>query len=361
MSKVPIRNLYVMLAYANRDAGLLDDRSIGACDFERPLDLLARLLDASLRRLRLRGLHREYMEISEEGPAPRGAIDLNRTIARLLPANGALAWNVDELVADTPANRVLKCGLRSILAASEAVEQGTRSRLRRHAAMFGSVADVPAREAVRLRAEVPRGQPVYRHALQLARLALERVLPDTGQAGNSWHALLEDPNEMGLLFEKFVRGFADYELRGEAKVSAPRFHWDVGSSGEVDTALLPSMQTDVVLQWNDGEVTVCECKFYEKPLSRRTAESRDKVSSFHLYQLTAYLRAQQRQGGATPSGLLLYARVDDEIECNWPLEGFSVRVSAVNLTQPWGAIRDQLLGTLQFAQARHGSTPAIAG
>ena len=70
-----------MLAYASRDRGLLSDRDIGACDFERPLELLARLLDASLRRVRVRGIDQQYVTHVEQGVAPRGSLDLGRTVS----------------------------------------------------------------------------------------------------------------------------------------------------------------------------------------------------------------------------------------------------------------------------------------
>ena len=60
---IPIRNLFAMLAFCWRDAALVDDAGIGACDFDRPLEVAARLLDHVLRRLFRRGLELRFTTV----------------------------------------------------------------------------------------------------------------------------------------------------------------------------------------------------------------------------------------------------------------------------------------------------------
>jgi len=347
MSIIPIRNIYVMLAYASRDAGRLGDEGIAACDFERPFDLIARLLDASMHRLRHRGVERNYLTQEEQGSCPRGTISIPTTISKLLHVRGELAWSVDELVAATPSNRVLKASLRHLITQGS-VAGAVRRRLRAHVAALGTVQDLTARDAVHLHVIPPRGNPEYLTALRLARLALEHLLPDEGQSGVSWKALLHDPERMGELFEGFIRGFAAHEYAGEAVVSAKPLTWGTAE----DYELLPMMRTDVYVDWHHSAPTICECKYYQNPLIRHQWGQSDKLHAAHLYQLMAYLRAVQRTESSEPCGVLLYAMAGKAISERWELEGFQVDIVSVDLSQEWAQLRDDMIGI--FTRSRRG-------
>ncbi|MBK9385609.1 MAG: hypothetical protein IPN34_12430 [Planctomycetes bacterium] len=341
MSSISIRNLFAMLAYASFDAGHLDARTIGSCTFERPLDLLARLLDGMLRRLHRRGIDRGYQELREEGASPRGALEIDRTIAQLAQVRGALAYRFDELTADTAANRVLRAALRLLAGATEVAAE-VRGRLRAHLAGLHEVAEIPARAALRLHATAPRALAEYRFALRLARLALEQLLPDGGAGGTEAHALLRDPERMAELFEAFVRGFARHELHGVAEVTAKNLSWAATSEDPRALALLPAMRTDLFLRWRDGGVTIGECKFYERSLSRSHRGIDERLRAGHLYQLSTYLRAAERHCGRRPAGLLLYARAERELEEVLVLEGYPLRVATIALDLPWSELRARL-------------------
>lgn len=334
-----------MLAFASREEGLLDDRAIGSCDFERPFDVVARLLDATMSRVRRQGIDRRYVEMEDEGVEPRGAIEINRSIAQLLPAQGRIAWRVDELISDTPANRLLKCALRHLMRRQE-IETVLRMRLRAHVQSLGDVADVGVLEALRSQTRVPEGLRAYRQGLRLARLALEHLLPDEGVQGRSWQALLDDPDRMGDLFERFVRGFAAFEFEDSATVSVRHLHWNVSGASRRGEELLPEMRTDVFLDWNDGPPTIGECKFYEVPLVESVYGSVRKLRSGHLYQLMSYLRAAERLLGVRARGLLVYARVGEDVFEDLVLDGYPVRVATVDLSREWSHLRTALLEVL---------------
>jgi 5-methylcytosine-specific restriction enzyme subunit McrC len=341
MSRISIRNLFAMLAYASYDAGLLDARTIGACAFERPLDLLARLLDGVLRRLHRRGIDRGYQEFLEVGPSPRGALEIGRTLAQLTHLRGALAYRFDELTADTAANRVLRASLR-LLAGADQVAPDLRGALRAHLAGLHEVAELSALAALRLHAAAPRALPEYRVALRLARLALEQLLPDGGSGGAEAQALLRDPERLAELFEAFVRGFARFELRGVAEVEAKSLAWAAVSEDPRTLALLPRMRTDLLLRWRDGRVTIGECKFYERSLQASHRGTEERLRAGHLYQLSAYLRAAERLCGRRPEGLLLYAHAERELEEELRLEGYPLRVATIALDLPWPELRARL-------------------
>lgn len=345
MAEIPVRNIYALLAFAGRDIGLLDDNAIGACDFDGPYDVLARLLDASMRRIFSRGLHRRYREEDQQGPKPRGALDLGRTVGALLHIRGELAFRVDERVPDTAPNRVLKAALRGLLR-DATVDRAVKTHLRRHFGRLSGVGDVAPGTALVERTDVPRGLQVYRPALLVARLCQARMLPDEGQSGAQWRRLLESEDRMGELFEAFVRGFAHHTLSQTCKVGVRHLEWDRAGASTRGNALLPVMKTDVFLDWHHGPPTICECKFYRSPLAQHPQSAAAKLRSSHLYQLTAYLRAASRDSADPPAGLLLYATVDESVHETMVLEGFPLTIVTLDLARPWEELRRQLNAVL---------------
>lgn len=334
MTVIPIRNLYVMLVFAGRDAGLLSDRDVGECDFDRPLDLLAQLLDASLARLRNRGLERRYITQHEHGAAPRGTVSLDRAIAQLMLPRGHLAWTADDLLSDTPANRVLKAALRIVLR-DATVRTERRRGARRSLDSFAGVSDLSPREACRAKAQAPRALPAYTNALRLAHLILEHSLPDEGAEGSSWQRLASDPERMGELFEAFVRGYLAYHLKGRARVHAPLLDWECEAIDVASLAMLPIMRSDVCVEIAGRPPGIIECKFYQMPLVTHVWSEVEKLRSGHLYQLLAYLRAGERRWGTRPRGMLLYAVAGRSVDLTWSLEGFEVRVRSLDLGVEW--------------------------
>ena len=350
---VPVRNLYVMLVFAGRDAGLLSDRDVGRCDFDRPVDLLAQLLEASLRRIRKRGLERRYVTVHEDGAAPRGSFALDRTVAQLLVSRGHLAWTADDLLADTPANRVIKAALRVLLVDST-VARERRREARRSLELFAGVADLTPTAALGTSASAPRMLPVYGNALRLARLILERSLPDEGAEGEAWRRLASDPDRMGELFEAFVRGYLAYRLGRRARVHAPWLEWDCTSDDEASLTMLPVLRTDVCVEAPSHAPLVIECKFYQTPFSQHAWGDVDKVRSGHLHQIFTYLRVGERRWGQRPRGLLLYAAAGRSVDLVWSLEGYELRVRSLDMGAEWDRIETELGDLVGFVERDGG-------
>jgi 5-methylcytosine-specific restriction enzyme subunit McrC len=346
VNAIPIRNLYVLLAFAARDVGLMTDEQIGACDFDDEHEVLARLLDACMRRIFQRGIDREYTELHLQGPEPRGALDIARTITQALHTRGQLAFQVDERLPDTASNRVLRAALRVLLSVPRLSGQ-LRVRIRRHAERLQAVTDISPSVALALRPNVPRGLPAYRPALQIARLSLANALPDEGERGDAWRSLFRDDARMADLFESFVRGFAKHVLVGRAHVCVRQYEWTVEGATEAGLSLLPRMQTDVFIDWHAGTPTIGECKFYRDPFVIHRRGGTMKLHAAHLYQVMAYLRAARQESEPPPAGLLVYATVGEAVWETMILDSYPLTIVSLDLTRPWPELRASLLRALE--------------
>ena len=69
-----------------------------------------------------------------------------------------------------------------------------------------------------------------------------------------------------------------------------------------------------------------------------------KIRSGHLYQLGAYLRnASAMAGWENVQGQLLYPAVDQNLDLNFKINGFEIKLTSVDLNQQWQVIEEKLL------------------
>jgi 5-methylcytosine-specific restriction enzyme subunit McrC len=340
---IPIRNLYVMLAFADSLHGELGAETCGAIEQDEfPLDVLARLLAAKLVWIRRRGTPQRYRVRDDVGAMPEGAIDLPSTLRGMHLLQDRLAFQIDELQMDTPQNRLLCAGIRALLRATKTkINSDLRNELRRQLGSFSGVTYINSHDALRVEWATHHGAySSYREALALARLAVLATLPDEGAHDQHWRKLLDNHKRMGDLFERFIRGFLTHEFAGRGSVTKPVFDWSDNTGKYV-----PHLRTDFMLEAHgSGQLTVGECKLYKSPLIDRYRGDGKRLRAAHVNQLFAYLAAaRDTHEKHTISGLLIYALVDDPICEVVNLREFEVRIRTLDLQQPWPQLREQLV------------------
>lgn len=81
-------------------------------------------------------------------------------------------------------------------------------------------------------------------------------------------------------------------------------------------------------------------------MSRRRGT--DKLRSVNLYQLLAYLESRQTRlpDGPRHEGLLLYASVGSPFVVDVTLNGFRIQARMIDLSKPFHAVGDEMLGVL---------------
>lgn len=339
---IPIRNLYVMLAFADALQGELSAATCGAIDRDEfPLDILARLLVEKLGWIRRRGTPRRYRVRDDVGPIPEGTIDLATTLRGMHLVHDRLAFQVDELQTDTPQNRLLGAGVRALLRSTK-VHSALRDALRHQLGALAGVSYITHHEALRVDWTLrDAAYASYGAALGLARLAVLATLPDESAHDQHWQKLLDDQDRMGQLFEGFICGFLRVEFAGRGTVTKPRFRWSDPTSAT--HALLPELRTDLMIDVHGSpSLTVGECKLYKSPLNEVSGGRRLRAE--HVNQLFAYLAAARVQHrDRTIEGLLIYGLVDEPFACDLELREYPVRVRTLDLHLPWAELREQLV------------------
>ena len=335
---IPVRNVYYLLCYAwdRLEARNLVD--LDAIPNDRAENLLALVLRDGVAHLIRRGLDRGYVGFEEHARRLRGKLLLTETIVRTLLPRGRAACEVDELSYDVPHNRVIKAAMRALMGVPT-LDAKLRNHLRNHCQRLGAVSDVPLTAEAFRSVQLHRNVARYAFLINICRLVARSFLPDERTGERRFHPFTASKQEMGLLFEAFVRNFLRRE-QNVFHVANPKVPWAVDPVALSDPAWLPEMRTDITLT-NASHRIVIEAKYSAEPFQSRYGEN--KLRSGHLYQLMTYLSQLRSTPGPLPAGVLLYAGSDGQ-NLDYRISGHSVSVRRLDLGQEWTGIRDELAG-----------------
>jgi len=226
--RVPLRNLFGMLEYAYRLRsidflpGLIDCESLDGF-FERLVRMVTSRASDRIRK----GLHREYVQVSERLPMVRGHVDLESRLRR--PWMVEVDCEFDDHTADLKVNQILAWTLwratRTGLC-GELVLQSVRKVLR---AMLSVVSLTPTASSDCVLREYHRLNEDYRPIHTLCRLILENVGPshEIGQ-----HQMLPFIVNMSHLFELFVAEWLTANI-DHRYTCQPQERVQLGDSGDL--------------------------------------------------------------------------------------------------------------------------------
>lgn len=334
---IPIRNVYYLLTYAwdfLPEGGGRDLAVEAAPDL---LNLFALIFARGVHALARRGLDRAYVEHTEEIAVLRGRLDFAESTKRQSHLRARVVCRFEELSHDVLHNRLLRSTLDRLLAAKLAPEP--RRSLHGAREWLAHVRPVRVTSAVFRRVQLHRNNRHYRFLLSLCELLHKTLLPAEASGPARFRDFIRDEAIMPRLFEKFVFHFARRHAPG-AWVSAKTIAWNGAAESEEARALLPGMLTDVTMDWPHRKL-ILDCKFYREALVRR--DDRLRLHSANLYQLHAYLTNQAAVSGwESCEGMLLYPAVAHRLDCRYVIAGHRLRVSSVDLDQPWEEIETEL-------------------
>lgn len=149
---------------------------------------------------------------------------------------------------------------------------------------------------------------------------------------------IEVNRKMAYLFENFVRNFYKKELKS-AKVYRENIKWAL--KGE-NLDYIPKMETDISIELPNKKI-IMDTKYYKNDLNKNFGK--EKLLSGNLYQLFAYLKNNESKSikDKTSDGILLYPRVNKDLDLRYNMENHIIKVCTVNLNMKWQNIEDRLL------------------
>ena len=358
IGRIPVRNIWLLMLYASDLYRELPPvRSVAVEDAPDDIpNLVAELLTHAVERRLRRNLTIGYQRREADLNRVRGRINLLRTERRQLLQRGRVACIFDELTVDTPRNRFVRAALLELAKVVQKPELARSCRVLAASMERAGIKTLPT-ETHRGHREFPLGRlgrldAADRQMLAAARLAFDLALP-TEDAGMA-HFAIPDREERWArkLFEAAVGGFYNVVLpRNVWNVrTGSKMRWPYGAHTLGIPELLPSMQTDIVLEReclngpSKGQRIVIDTKFTS--IVSKGRYGNQSLKSDHIYQLYSYLRSQENTGDPMSyrsAGVLLYPAIDTCIDEAAVIQGHEVRFATVNLADDGQTIRRQLL------------------
>ncbi|QDT51693.1 5-methylcytosine-specific restriction enzyme subunit McrC [Symmachiella dynata] len=341
-AKIPIQNLYYLLAYAWDHFRSGEEVDVDQTQCPNAHNLLAMLLGNGIRRLATRGMDKDYHQFIETTPRLRGRVDVLASYRRMTHISGRMICEFDELTVNTLPNQILKATCRRLASSASQLTKSNRAEMRHALSLLADIEPIHIDSRIFRRYQLHRNNRHYRLLMHVCQLLHELYLPSQESGSRRFRNILDSEVVMHRVFESFVRQFAIRHCP-DAKVSAMKINWKGAWEDEVDK-VLPSMLTDVTLNRPSRKI-ILDCKFYRDALVTR--HNRHRLHSAHLYQLTAYLNNKSRdEGWEAVEGVLLYPAVNHHLDLDFRLLDYAIGIKSIDLDQSWPKIHERLLTVL---------------
>ncbi len=334
---IKIQNIYYMLAYAFQV--LNEDRyaNIAAEKFDHTGDLLAAILAKGIANQIKRVVVKDYIIRQQSLSSPRGKIDVSTTIKLREPLKKRLVCEFDEFSENAYLNQILKTTSLLLLNSSE-VSPEQKKALKRILPYFNAVETLNPRRIAWSSIRYHRNSATYKMLINICFLVLTGLLQTTQTGSIKLATYLDDPL-MHRLYEKFVLEYYRKHYP-QIKTSPAHIEWNVDNKF---TDLLPDMKTDIMLQYK-GKILIIDTKYYGHTLQTNPLFNSKTIHSNNLYQIFTYVKNKDVGSTGNVSGVLLYARTDEEIIPNhdYSLGGNKISVKTLDLNTDFTDIAQQL-------------------
>jgi len=301
-----IKNIYYMLSYAFRTLNQSNYETVKVEEFENIHDLFAAILSKGVSQLLKQGLTREYTSLCETLPLLRGKLNMWGTIRNKLQKKQLLTCEYDELSVNNVYNQIVKC-TALLLLSQKTVDSKRKKALKKNLLFFHSVDSIDPSCIHWNRIQFTKNSLRYKMLLHICYFVLHGLLLST-EKGNYLLSTFLNDQSMATLFEKFVLEFYRYH-HPSLQASASKISWNTDDDASV---FLPSMQTDITLT-NEEATLIIDTKYYSSTLQNRQDYDSMKFHSNNMYQIYAYVKNKDVNHTGKVSGMLLYAKTDEEI------------------------------------------------
>lgn len=333
---IPIKNIYYMLSYAFQTLNEQGYKNIATEDFDNAGDLCAAILIRGISYQLKRGLGREYISETDTISAIRGKIEITESIKNQSMIRSQMVCTYDEFSVNSPLNQIIKSTVMLLLKAD--ISKARKKELRKLMVYFDDVSVVDVR-SINWSINYNRNNQTYRLLITVCYLVVKGLLQSKGDGSVKMMDFL-DEQRMCRLYEKFILEYYKKHYP-QIRTAASQIDWALDDG--IGT-MLPTMQSDIMLFYQKGEINktlIIDAKYYA-----HTTQIQYDVHTLHsnnLYQIFTYVKNKATKGGEV-SGMLLYAKTDEEIYPNneYKMSGNKITVRTLDLNCEFENIAAQL-------------------
>lgn len=306
---IPIQNVYYMLSYAFQVLNEQGYKNIATEQFHNTAELMAAILEKGIAIQLKRGLGKEYIPQTEALSSLRGKIDIAESIKTQSTLRKQLICTYDEFSVNSIMNRIIKSTVEILLRSN--ISKQRKKNLRKLMLYFSEV-DFIDLYTVNWNVQYNRNNQTYRMLISICYLVVKGLLQTQSDGSTKLMDFL-DEQRMCRLYEKFILEYYRREFKNQITANASQIPWQLDND---ENSMLPVMQSDIMLQ-RDDRVLIIDAKYYEH--SMQVQFNKHTLHSANLYQIFTYVKNKEyelREKEHTVSGMLLYAKTDEEIYPN---------------------------------------------
>lgn len=326
-----------MLSYAYRILNEEGYKSVQTEKFKNIHDLMAAILIQGVTTQCKRGLHKDYIFCSEVTGNLRGKIDITNSTKQNTFMRKSMVCHYDSFSENILLNQIVKTTMLLLIRNIE-VKISHRKELRKLILFFENVDAVEPQSINWSALSYHRNNATYKLLISICQLVIKGLLMTTEDGEQKMRQFFDD-QQMHRLYEKFLLSYFKKEHPGYA-ANASYIDWNV-DDGEKN--FLPAMQSDITLTKNDKNLII-DAKYYGNTMQTHTMFNSKTLISSNLYQMYTYVKNKDKLGSGSVSGLILYAKTDEEITPNndYQIDGNRIVVRTLDLGAEWPEIVKQL-------------------
>ena len=206
--------------------------------------------------------------------------------------------------------------------------------------MYFRNVDVIDSKSINWKIRYDRNNQNYRMIIGVCYLTLKGLLQSEKDGNEKLMEFLND-QAMSRLYEKFILEYykKEYKKYTGFKAGSPQIKWQLDEDDDFD--LLPKMQTDITLEYED-KILIIDAKYYSN--TTQSYFDTRSIHSHNLYQIFTYVKNKEVEVDNEVSGMLLYARTREEIQPDhdYLMSGNKISVKTLDLNQDFEIIKNQL-------------------
>ena len=339
---IPVQNIYYMLSYAFQVLNEQGYKNIATEYFSNTAELMAAILERGIAVQLKRGLGKEYIPQTEALSSLRGKVDIAESIKTQAMLRKQLTCTYDEFSVNCTMNRIIKSTVELLLRSN--ISRQRKKKLRKLMVYFSEV-DFIDLHMVNWNVQYNRNNQTYRMLISICYLVVKGLLQTQSDGSIKLMDFLDEQRTCRL-YEKFILEYYRKEFKNQLTANASQIRWQLDDE---ENSMLPVMQSDIMLQCGD-RVLIIDAKYYEH--SMQVQFDKHTLHSGNLYQIFTYVKNKEyelRDKEHTVSGMLLYAKTDEEVYPNnvYQMSGNQITVRTLDLNLPFDEIAAQLNAIVQ--------------
>jgi 5-methylcytosine-specific restriction enzyme subunit McrC len=339
-----VSNIYYMLAYAFDNKNLVEkeNNNINVEEFENVYNLLSVILCILLNRLIKRGISKEYVEVINETLLIKGKINITQTIKNRAKGKTNVICEYDEFSSNSYLNSIIKTTVFYLIKSSK-VDKETKKALKKLYSFLQDIDLLDLKTIEWKKIKLNKNNKYYKFIINICYM-IQKGMILTEEDGNVDFKDFTDQQSLNVLFEKFVREYFRRHFP-ELNAKSEQMSWKIDDNYMID--FIPKMVTDITLRYKN-KILIIDTKFYGKIVNDKGFKGFDtrKINRDNWNQINAYVANEAYKNDKIVSGMLLYARTDEEIspDVETSVMGNKISIKTLDMRNKFSKIARQLDG-----------------